>query len=63
MAVLDHIPTASENAEMMRAKRREVLAFLDEAHANGNKKDIRSWESMLRKLDKLMADYGMDRNA
>jgi hypothetical protein len=33
----------------------------DAAAANGNRRDARKWDSELRKWEKLIAQYGMDR--
>lgn len=33
----------------------------DAAIASGNKKDARKWDSELRKWEKLIAQYGLDR--
>ena len=63
MDAFDHKPTPEENAKAMLAKRCEIAALLDEARATGNQKEIRSWEAALRKWDKLISQYDLERYA
>lgn len=44
------------NRELARLSR-------DEALASGNKKDARAWASELRKLEKLITQYGLEHYA
>jgi hypothetical protein len=43
--------------------REEARQCLDAALAKGDRKEARSWASMLRKLNKLIAEYGIERYA
>ena len=63
MATLERLPTPEENAKAILARRSEALVLLEEARATGNRKEIRSLESVLRKWDKLISEYGLERYA
>jgi hypothetical protein len=57
------LPTAAEVAKSMLTGRAVGVRCLQEARSAGNKKEIRAWESQLRKVDALVAKYGMQRYA
>lgn len=57
------LPTAADLAKSMLTGRAVVMRYLEEARSAGNKKEIRTWESQLRKMDALIAKYGMQRYA
>lgn len=48
-------------AHAMLRNRDEIRRFLEEARVAGSKKDIRSWEGRLRKTERLVAEYGLER--
>lgn len=43
--------------------RREIVKILDETRASGNKREIRTWETQLRKQDRLIRSCGLNPNA
>jgi hypothetical protein len=45
------------------ARRDEALRWLDDARRDGKRKEVRRLEGLLRKFDKLIAQYGWDRHA
>jgi hypothetical protein len=57
------LPTAADVAKSMLTGRAVGIRCLEEARSAGNKKEIRAWESQLRKMDALIAKYGMQRHA
>ena len=63
MATLDRLPTPEENAKSILARRSEAVALLEEARATGNRKEIRSLASVIRKWDKLISEYALERYA
>lgn len=48
---------------MILARRAEAIKYLEEARASGSKKEIRGWEAHLRKMDKMISQYGLERYA
>ena len=50
-------------AESTLRSRAEIVRYLEEAEQDGKRKDARSWKSILRKIDKQIAMYGLDRYA
>ena len=50
-------------AESTLRSRAEIVRYIEEAEQDGKRKDARSWKSALRKIDKQIAMYGLDRYA
>lgn len=57
------IPSPEEHAKAMLRMRGEIAGFLEEARDSGNRREARKWQAELRKFDKLIADYGLNRYA
>lgn len=43
--------------------REEIIRYMNEALANGKKREAISWRANLRKVEKQIALYGLDRYA
>jgi hypothetical protein len=43
--------------------RSNAQCFLQAARAKGDRKEAQSWEAELRKINKMITKYGLDRNA
>lgn len=41
----------------------EAESYLKEAQAKGDKKEVRFWEKSLRKVNKMISEYGLKRYA
>ena len=50
-------------AESTLSSRAEIVRYIEEAEQDGKRKGARSWKSALRKIDKQIAMYGLDRYA
>ena len=57
---IDYLNPAN-HAKAVLNMRSEAQHFLEEARAKGNRKEIRSWESQLRKINEMVTDYGLER--
>lgn len=61
--MFDQTRAADQLKESTLRMQAEAMAFLEQAQAAGNKKEARIWASELRKVNKLISDYGFNRNA
>lgn len=50
-------------AESILRSRTEIVRYLEEAEQAGKRKEARSWKSALRKIDKQIETYRLDRYA
>lgn len=55
------LPSAPDNARNTIRQRDFIASELAKAVATGDKREIRSWTGLLRKIDKLIATYGLER--
>jgi len=63
MSERNALPTAADLANSTLAGREVAVKWLNEARSVGDKKEIRALESKLRRIDALIAKYGMERYA
>lgn len=49
---------ADDAARRIVARKREALAYLNQARAAGSPEDIEAWEALIRQFDKQLAQYG-----
>lgn len=47
----------------MPERRNDLLKLMADAREAGDLKAVRSYEKMLRQIDKAISDYGLDRHA
>lgn len=52
------IVSADDAARQILARKDEALAYLRAATLAGKAEDIEAWQSLIRKFDKLLAQYG-----
>jgi len=50
--------SADDTARSILARKEEALAYLRQATLAGKAEDIDAWQSLIRKFDKLLAQYG-----
>ena len=58
---MDRAKLARDHALATLRLRDQAAKFLDEARAAGDRREVRTWEAELRKFDKLIATYGLNR--
>ncbi len=61
MLKTNHNLSPEEFAKSILEKRSFIAEQLEQARAKGNRGKIRSWESMFRKAEKLISEYGLER--
>ena len=50
--------SADESARRILARKEEALAYLRRATLSGSAADIEAWQSLIRRFDKQLAQYG-----
>ena len=63
MRSIPGLPSREELARAVLRGRGEAASFMKEAQDAGRHKEAKQWESELRKVDKLIAQYGLNRYA
>lgn len=61
--MIDIAKAAEQHGTAVLRMRTEAEKGLADAEAKGEKKVARKWQSELRKLNKMIADYGLERYA
>jgi hypothetical protein len=59
--MIDIAKAAEDHARAVLRMRSDAEQELAKALAANERKHIRSWQSQLRKINKLIADYGLER--
>ena len=61
--IFDVVKAGADLATAALRMRGDVQTFLDDAVVKGNRQEARRWEGELRKLNKMIARYGLDQHA
>lgn len=49
------------HARAILQRRDEAQKYLEEAHSKGDNKEARIWGSHIKKMDKMISEYGLER--
>jgi hypothetical protein len=60
---MDRALIAKQLAQATLASRADVARYLNEARRDGKLRDVILWRSRLKKLDRRIAQYGLERFA
>jgi hypothetical protein len=60
---MDRELMATQLAQAALAARADVVRYLEEARRDGNLEGVISWQSRLKKIDRRIAQYGLQRYA
>jgi hypothetical protein len=58
MATKYAMADADDAARRLLARKQEALTYLRHAREAGSADDIAAWQSLIKKFDKLLAQYG-----
>jgi hypothetical protein len=62
-ASMDRALMAKQLAQAALASRADVVRYLEQARRDGKLREAISWQSRLKKLDRRIAQYGLERFA
>lgn len=54
---------AKQLAQAALASRADIVRHLEKARRNGKLRDVILWQSRLKKIDRRIAQYGLERHA
>jgi hypothetical protein len=60
---MDRQLMAKQLAQAALASRADIVRYLDEARRDGKLRDVISWQSRLKKIDRRIAQYDLNRYA
>jgi hypothetical protein len=60
---MDRELMAKQLAQATLASRADAARYLEEARRDGKLRDVISWQSRLKKIDRRIAQYGLERYA
>ena len=56
-----NFPSRETHARAILQRRDEAQKYLEDARSKGDNKEARTWGSHIKKMDKMIAEYGLER--